>query len=234
MKRANSLTKATAVPGRDMLKKLSGAAFARLLAQEYIRNGMNIVKAYVTLTDCAESTADGATLARMTRGHLDEFVDEIRVQLANADIELERVLSQLWTILQTSVLDFFGEDGRVLPVKELKKLPRCIQAIVNKISVRSTEVVVKDAQGNVMVDDNGRPYLKLDQKVHIELPNKLDAHRHLAALMKWTAPTVINNNFNTVNIGIAMASADDRRRRMERTYDADATSLRKDTPDPAA
>jgi hypothetical protein len=216
------------------MKSLSAAAFARLLAQEYIRNGMNLASAYVTLSGCTEATAASSHIAKMTRGHLDEFVDEIKVQLAKADIELERVLAQLWTILQTSALDFFGDDGKLLPVRELKRLPRCIQAIIGDITVKSTEVVVKDAAGNVMVDDTGRPYLRLEQKVHVAVPNKLEAHRQLAALMKWTGPQTVINNFNTVNIGVAMATADDRRRRLELSYDPATAKLRPDPVDPAA
>jgi hypothetical protein len=234
MKRTDSLTQASSAPGKHLLKTLSAAAFARLLAQEYIRNGMNVAQAYMTLTGCAPITGHALTLTKMTRGALDEFVDEIKVQLAQADIELERVLAQLWAMLQTSVLDFFGEDGKVLPVRELKKLPRCMQAIVLAIDVKSVEQVVNDTAGNVLMDDNGVPYLRLEQRVRITLPNKIDAHRQLAALMKWTGPQTVVNNFNTVNIGVAMASADDRRRRMERVYEADAAPVRAHPDDPAA
>lgn len=234
MKPTRDLSKASASPGRALLKTLSADAFARLLAQEYIRNGMKVAEAYATLTGAEMTRSNTRTLTQMTRGHMDAFVDEIKVQLANADIELERVVAQLWTVLQTSILDFFGTDGKVLPVKELKKLPRCVQAIIQTVDVKSVELPIKDANGNLMLDDTGRPYLRMEQRVHITIMNKLDAHRQLAALMKWTAPATVVNNFNTVNIGVAMASADDRRRRLERVYEADAAPLRAHPDDPAA
>lgn len=232
-KRSLNLTKASSTPGHSLLRTISGSAFARLLAQEYVRNGMDIQRAHEALTGRPLTNTNTRTLQQMTRGHMDEFVDEIRVQLANADIELAPVLHQLWTMLQTSLLDFFADDGRVLPMSELKKLPRCVQAIIHTVEVKSVEMPVQDQAGNTLVDDNGRPYLRLEQQIKVAIPNKLDAIRQLAALMKWTGPDTVVN-IGVVNIGAVMASADDRRRRLERIYEATPAPIRTDVDDPAA
>lgn len=199
---------------------------ARLVAQEYVRNGMNLIDAYNTVNHTAYQP-NGQTMYRLLGKATDDFMDELNRLLARADISRERALSILWTMINTSILDFLDEHGNILPVKELKKLPRTMQLLISKISVESHQAVALDpTTKKPMLDDLGRPYLVTHAKVRIEIPDKMVAFRQLAEVMRWVGPTVQINNF--VSVGAQMAEADARARRMDRIYEGTVIEHKED------
>jgi len=187
---------------------------ARMIARAYVRNGMNLHKAYKTVTGF---TGLG-TINKLCKGHVDDFVDELKTLVEASQVDQQAALNFLWEMIHTSLLDYFDENGRVLPIKELKKLPRIMQQIIEEVEVKSQQSIVVDPEtGKVMVDDNGRPYLKTDQFVKIKLPPKLMAMDQLAKIMKWIGPNVVINN-NTTNIGILMGEKAARIRQLNEAY----------------
>lgn len=187
---------------------------ARLIAQEYIRNGMNLGAAYTQVT---KMKAGNKSLDQMTGGHTDEFVDEIRTMVDGARIDQQAVLNNLWTLIESSIFDFFDDDGNVLSIKEIKRMPRVYQQLIEQIEVKSAQHQVFDEKGKPLLDDNGNPYLRSVQDVKIKLPPKLLAVDLLAKIMKWIGPNVVINNNNT-NVAVFMTEKDQQRRRMETHY----------------
>lgn len=201
-------------PPNKTIAKMQARAKVRLIAQEYVRNGMSFPKAYQTVTGHKAK----ATMFKTLRHHSDEFVDEIGRVLERSDIERESALNLLWAMVNTSILDFVDEHGTMLPVSELKRLPRVMQVMIHKMKVTTTQLPVRDENGKYMLDDVGRPFLKNVSKVEIEIPEKITALTQLAQLMKWVSPAGGNT---TYNIGTLMVDADSRGQRLGRTYDAE-------------
>lgn len=202
---------------RKSIAAVRKQTMARLVAQEYVRNGMNLIDAYNAVNHTAY-VPNGQTMYRLLGKATDDFMDELNRLLARSDISRERALAILWTMINTSILDFLDEHGNILSVKELKKLPRTMQLLLSKISVESHQSVALDpTTKKPMLDDLGRPYLTTHAKVRIEIPDKLVAFRQLAEVMRWVGPTVQVNNF--VSVGVQMAEADARARRMDRVYE---------------
>jgi hypothetical protein len=198
------------------LHKLRKQARARLIAQEFVRNGMKLRSAIHTVTGTnPKSTSNG--IMTLMGDTTDIFVEELSTVVSKSDVDREKALSLLWAMVHTSILDFIDDNGRVLPVAELRKLPRVMQILLSKIDVSSKQVVVKDEHGKVMCDDNGSPYLATEQRVKIELPEKMVALAQLAQIMRWIGPTTLVQN--NINIGRLMADADARRDRAEIIYE---------------
>ncbi len=193
---------------------------ARLIAQEFVRNGMDIAAAYSTVTGYKKTKK--STTHKMLLGQLDEFVSELKTLLITSRVDQEQALNFLWSVLQTSILDFFQDDGQVMSMVELKKLPRILQRMIHQIEVKSAQVPVLDENKRPMLDDNGSPYLRVESYCKIEIPAKLEAIKQLAQIMHWVGPQVVINN-NTTNIAVLMSQGDNRRRRMERIYEHSAT-----------
>jgi hypothetical protein len=200
---------------------------ARLLAQEYIRNGLDLREAYATVNPTtARDSITAMSINTMMRGHMDDFVDELKTLITKSDIEMDGALSMLWEIMHASLLDYFGPDGKMLTIQQMKLLPRSLQRIIVKLDVRTKEVALKDSSGMPMVDDKGRPYLATEQWVRVEIPSKLEAIKQLALMMKWVGPETVINNNTYINVATIMSNADDRRRRLEKVYEAPATNVR--------
>lgn len=66
---------------------------------------------------------------------------EIRDRLEITQDEAAEILSQQAT---TSVLDFFGDDNRVMSVKEMRRLPRAKQLALKKLKITDSERYDKD------------------------------------------------------------------------------------------
>lgn len=213
------------------LRKIRAEAKARLVAQEYVRNGMDLTNAYNTVcqTNYPRNGKGHQTAYQLLGKSMDAFIDELNRIMAKTDISRERALSILWTMVNASILDFLDEHGNVLPVKELKKLPRVMQMLISEIEIKTSQSVAKDAEGKDMYDDMGRPYLVTKSHVKLKIPDKLTAFRHLAEVMRWIGPTVQINNFN---IGSMMAEADAKAATLEQQYDYDGqySEVREDRP----
>lgn len=196
------------------IKDLVRSSRARLLAQEFVRNGFNLAAAYRTALNRQPTWRKNGTVK--APHEMDEFVDELSIIMKDARIDKTEVLNILWSMIHASVLDFFDEHGNVLSMAELKQLPRVMQILIHKIKVHRTESPVRDKDGNVMLDDMGKPHLAYTTRVEVEVPEKLVAIRQLAEIMRWVGPSVtINAN---VNIGILMAEMDDKRKLVEQSY----------------
>jgi hypothetical protein len=212
---ARGVSTAPKLPKHD-LHKLKKAARARLIAQEFVRNGMELRTAIATVTgNNPKSKSNG--IMTLLGDSTDIFVDELSKVVAKSDVDRERALSLLWAMVNTSILDFIDDHGHVLPVPELRKLPRIMQIMLSKIDVSTRQVVVRDEQGKIMRDDNGSPYMANEQRVRIELPERMLALSQLAQIMRWVGPsTLIQNN---INIGRLMSDADARREHAEIIYE---------------
>lgn len=187
---------------------------ARLLAQEYVRNGMNLKAAYHTVT---KMDAGNKNVADLTKGHVDEFIDELRNLVDAAQIDQSAVLNNLWTLIESSIFDFFDDNGNTLTIKQMKQLPRVYQQLVEQVKIKRVQLPVNDKDGKPMLDDNGSPYLRVVEEVEIKLPPKLVAIELLAKIMKWIGPNVVINNNNT-NIAVVMTEKAQARRRLEDHY----------------
>lgn len=202
-------------PPQHQLHKLKKAARGRLIAQEFVRNGMNLRSAIHTITGAnPKSKSNG--IMRLLGDSTDTFVDELSKVVNKSDVDRERALALLWAMVNTSILDFLDDNGHVLPIKELRKLPRIMQIMLSKIDVSTKQVVVRGEDNKIMRDDNGSPYLATEQRVRIEVPEKMLALAQLAQIMRWVGPTTLVQN--NINIGRLMSDADARREHAEIIY----------------
>ena len=196
------------------VQDLARSSRARLLAQEWVRNGFNLSAAYRTVLHREPKWRKNG-VAKLYH-EMDEFVDELGILLKDARIDKTQVLNILWSMLHASILDYFDENGRILSITELKRLPRTMQMLIHKLKVHRTEEPVRDKDGNVMLDDMGKPQLTCTTRVEIEVPEKIVAIQQLAAMMRWTGPVMVANI--NVNLGILMAELDDKRKLLELSY----------------
>jgi hypothetical protein len=195
--------------------KLRKESQARLLAQEYVRNGFRFGEAYKTVTGA--ETMHERSMHKLLGPNVDLFMEEVRRMVEASDIDKEKALNILWAMVNMSVLDFYDEHGNVLSIRELKGLPRVMQIMIHEVKVKAVMVPLKDDTGKVMLDDNGSPYLTRVEQVTIRIPEKMAAINQLALLMRWTGP-MVNLNVN-LSVGQLMIEADERKRRIENMYD---------------
>lgn len=200
-------------PKRVETKQAMEKMRSRLIAQEYVRNGMNIRQAYTTVTGMKPKR----NLHEMLRGDEDTFIDELSQMVAASRIDQAAILNRLWTLINSSIFDFFDEHGTMLTVAEIKKMPRIYQQLIEQVDVKTVQMPVKDDTGKVMLDDNGNPYLRQIQEVQIKMPSKLFGIELLAKIMKLIGPAVVINN-NTTNIANVMQEKSQQRRMLESHY----------------
>lgn len=188
---------------------------SRLIAQEYVRNGMNLRKAIQTVSG-NKTLCNSASVLSLLGAGTDAFIDELSKIVDKSQVDKNRALNILWAMVNASILDFVDDNGDVLPIAELRKLPRVMQIMISKIEVHSTQRVVKE-NGKVVYDDNGSPYVTVERRVKIAIPERMEAIAQLAQMMKWVGPTTLIQN--TVNIHQAMSDADSRVARARVIYD---------------
>lgn len=215
-------------PSRNMVN-VSRILRARLVAQEYVRNGMDLEKAYITVTKRKPkgNSKRYTNLSAMFPQNEDVFIEELSGLLKNTDIDRDAALNILWSMIHISLLDYFDDHGNVLPIADLKRLPRIYQIMLSEIDIHSKQETVRGDDGKVMIDDTGSPYLKTVQRVKIKIPDKQAALNQLAQVMKWIGPTTVNNN-HYVGIGTIMAQADERQRRTEQVYEGTYRAIPKE------
>lgn len=188
-------------------KRMKRVLSARLVASEYLRNGLNLAKAYESVTHKKYTTARfNAMMSNDTA-----FMEEINVALTAADVEKNKVLALLWAMANVSPLDFMDDDGATLSIAELKKLPREVRAIIEEVNVTTIYKTVLDENGKAMKDKDGKPLLKPEQHVKIKVANKQAAIATIAQIGKLIGPTTLTQNNYIVSIGQSMADADARR-----------------------
>lgn len=190
-------------------KQMQRVLSARLVANEYLRNGLNLKQAYEDVTKKRYSPARfNAMLSKDTA-----FLDEVNLALTSADIEKNKVLGMLWAMASISPLDYMDNDGITLSVAELKKLPREMQAMLEEVTVINEQEVIKDANGKVLTDENGKPYLRVIQKVFVKIvKSKKDALAIIAQIGKMVGPTMLNQtNVTVFSVAQQISEADTRR-----------------------
>lgn len=200
---------------------------ARLVAQEYARNGLDFRKAWETVT--GKPSPPRRSMASLLGDSINTFVAEIEAVLRRADIDRDQALSIMWAVVNASLLDYMDDDGSTLSVERLRKLPRVMQSIITKIKVKTIESPVADSSGQPLMDDNGKPHITRSQYVELELMDKQDALDAIAKIMHWNAP---DTEVNLFSIGTLMQHADQRAATYERTYqDVDSRpGIRPDAP----
>ena len=195
-------------------------ARSRLLAQAYLRNGCDLVAAWREIDpDIARATIRWRAIP-----DLDAFSAEISNCLQVAGIERAQALAILWTVVQASVLDFLDDAGHVLPIAELRKLPRILHSALSEVKVVIDPEPLRDGAGEIICDEQGNPKVVEKATVHVRLLDKLAAMKQLAEIMRWTGPQVVMPV--TVNVGQYMREAGERTARMAAIYEQGA-------PDPS-
>lgn len=216
-KSSDSLKEEKAKPlNRFRGHKLRKEGIARMVAQEYVRNGFRFGAAYRTVTG-SKTTPDNHSMHKLLGPNMDIFMDEVRLMVERSDIDKDKALNLLWAIVNTSVLDYMDDYGRTLSIKELKALPRTMQVMIHEVKVKVTHELIKGEDGKPILDDIGSPYMKRVEQVFIKIPEKMVAINQLALLMRWSGP-MVNLNVN-INVGQLMIEADERQKRVGRMYD---------------
>jgi len=176
---------------------------SRLLAQAFVREGFSLARAWKVLHPDSKSTRSYPIPDQAA------FSAELERLMHASGVNKEEVLSLLWTVLQSSALDFLDESGHVMQISELKKLPRILQACIGDVRVTG-------------------------KSVRIRLPDKLTALRQLAELMKWVGPA-ITQNLTIIHVSDHIREADTRARRLGAIYEQTPTVLESGSaPEPAA
>lgn len=191
---------------------------ARLLAQEFVRNGFNFTEAYFTVTG-SRLTGARESMHKALGPQTDVFMQEVGRMVERSDINKEKAINIVWAMVNMSILDYMDDHGRILSIRELKQLPRVMQIMISEVKMKAVMVPLKDDKGKPMLDDNGSPYLTRVEQVSIKIPEKMASLQQLAILMRWTGP-LVNLNLN-LSVGQMMIEADERKRRVERMYDND-------------
>lgn len=207
---AKKVTKAAQKRAESRVRKVREKLMARLIASEYLRNGLRMKDAYESVTGKRYTSRAFHSLIDADSG---AFMKEIDNALVSADIEKNKVLGLLWAQATTSPLDFMDDDGVILPIAELKKLPREFQALIEEVKVFREEKPAKDEEGNILRNDDGSVQMTTVERVQLKFPSKQNALNTIAQIGKLIGPTsVTNNNYNFVaNIGQLMVDADNRR-----------------------
>lgn len=175
---------------------------ARLIAQEYLRNGLNFEVAYLKLRGRRPRAKDKVAVMAMP-----EFEEEIARCLGTVDIEREQVLRLLWVQASMSPLDFMNDEGKSLTIAQMKKLPRELQAMIEVVNVNTVMVQARDGNGNLVSDDDGVPLMVPETKVSIRVADKARALKTIAEIGKMIGPKVVNNTAN-FNFAALMVKAD--------------------------
>lgn len=190
-------------------KRMKKVLEARLIATEYLRNGLDIKAAYESITHKRYTAARFNAMVATDNS----FMEEINLSLKSADVEKNRVLAMLWAMATISPLDFMDENGFTMPVSELQKLPREVKAMIEEVTVVNEQEIIKDDDGKMVRDDEGRPLLRNVQRAKVRIvASKKDALKIIAEIGKLVGPTtLIQNTFNMVTVGQNMVEADNRR-----------------------
>lgn len=192
----SSAAKKVRAPRENTPAALRAETVSRLLAQAYVRENFSLRRAWLVVFP------NGGTASLDRIPSRPAFAAELERLMQASGIVKEEALTLLWTVLQSSVLDFLGDDGKMLPVPELKKLPRIMQAMIGEIKVTSNESATRGKR----------------HQVQIKLLDKLVALRQLAEIMKWIGPAQVINH-TTIHISDHMRDADTRARRLEAIYE---------------
>jgi hypothetical protein len=192
----------------------------RLVAQECMRNGMDLGAAIQTILPHYKHPGGGSRVSQFLTTYGDQFAEELKTAVDIAGVDREQTLAFLYQCMMTSTLDFLDDDGNALPVKELKKLPRIMQCLIEEVNVATVEIPVTKGKEKIPVmSEDGKPLIIREQKVHVRIVKKTEAIDAMAKIMRWIGPTVVVNN-NTTAFAVIMTAADERKKRLNDSYPA--------------
>lgn len=186
------------------LTKLSGELRGRLLAQAYARNHGEMVPA---LAEAFEKEEKRPSFHRVGAAVQTAFYEELDRIFQKADVDKDAAIRTLWSITTASIIDFLDDNGEPLPLAELRKLPRHLQAVLNHMEVTRAYKPVRGDDGEYIFDPSThQPLLRPTVTCKIKMPEKTKAINTLASILHWieTRPQV------TVNIAQIMKAADER------------------------
>lgn len=190
------------------LRSLSHEMRGRLIAQAFVANGGNTKDAIRTATTVKNPTG---SIDHFPAAVQKAFYEELDRLLAKADINKDAALRSLWTMVNVSALDFLGNDGLPLSVAELRKLPREVQNVIDRIEVVRALKPVRGDDGEYLFDPNThRPILRPSVTCRIKMPEKTKAITALAQILKW----IDTGTHLTVNIAQIMKQSDERANNM--------------------
>lgn len=188
---------------RKLSKSVRDKLQNRLIATEYLRNGLNLNEAYTTVTRKSWRSAQAVGIVTSP-----EFLHEVGEALSGTTADKNRVLSLLWAQAVTSPLDYMDDDGKILTIKELKQLPRELQALIEEVKIQRKTVALVDENGKVVKDDEGKEVTTEVEYVHLKFPSKQMALDTIAKIGKMIGPQVaVQNNFYSFDRAMAEADA---------------------------
>jgi len=161
------------------------------LAREFVNNGFDQAKAYATVygRPLKQSWTPAEKIFNSTG--MKSKIREILLGTGEDydDLPKSYLIERLMQMIDSNILDYIADDGTVLSIRELRALPPWTQTLIKTLEswVSTRLIAVKDENGMVVKDDDGRPhYVEVkDQRVKIELYDKLKAMDTLAKAMKW-------------------------------------------------
>lgn len=214
-KGAQQPTAGPALPSN--LVQLTSQLRGRIIAQAYAKNGGKMNAAIREITGDTGHSGQFSDFGDETQI---AFYEEIERIFQKADVDKDAAIRTLWAITTASIIDFVDDNGDVLPLTELRKLPRHLQAVLDRIEITRAYKPVRDEDGGYLFDPKThQPILRPTVTCKIKMPEKTKAINTLASILHWieTRPQV------TVNIAQVMKAADERADQM-RTIVTDRTA----------
>lgn len=198
-----------ALNGPQLAKAIRG----RLLAQEYLSNGANMHKAAEKVLG-TKPGREHRTIKDVVGGRTSAFTQELERLLQRVDIDKDQALRTLWAMVNVSLIDFVDDNGNLLPIKNIRALPRVAQQIISEMTVTRSYKPVRGADGEYLYDPNThQPILKPEVSLKLKLPEKIKAIQTIASILKWVEGTKI-----TVNIAQVMKQADEQQKTITTSY----------------
>lgn len=165
---------------------------AKLMAQIYLQNGLDIGKAYEAATGL--KWRHGMTVATLLGDEFPTWLEEINKALDAQDVTKDMAVALLWTMLTVSPLDFMDDEGIPMTIAELKKLPPVLRSTIEEISVVTDyEPIVENG---VIKTDKGVVLLRPVQRTKIKLKWAPSAMSDLSKIMKWIGPTTLIKKYH--------------------------------------
>jgi len=154
--KAQARSKSTGNPGPSVSRPSTGAALVRLGSEIEVRqwirlwseNGWDAGVATVAMfpelrgKEITNAVQEIKSHPRFERLFLDAM-QEIADRMSLRQDEASEILSRQAT---TSILDFFADDGNLLSIAEMRRLPRHKQLAIKKLKVTTREEFNKDGE----------------------------------------------------------------------------------------
>lgn len=145
-----------------------------------LRPGMSQARAYMEVYGTKNyKSAENKARQMMARDDVQEALKNQRALMKDGgDVRKEWAVGALKEIAEANVLEFIGDDGLVMPVSELKKLPEGLQSAIREISLSTRLKPVYDEEG----EEVGHETI---QMAEIKLYDKIKAIETIAKVKDW-------------------------------------------------